>query len=266
MKKQHYKRYLDKLLDLMKHLRDPIEGNPWDQNQTLESIAPYALEEAYEVVDAIERKDFHELTEELGDLLYQVIYQSQIAEEMSFFDFGDVAEAICKKLVRRHPNLFDDLEKNTIESNINKYKFTKDSKRSQESSRLLSSIPRDLPGLTRGLKLGRRAAEVGFDWANVAEVRQKVGEEITELDEAIGIGSDESIAAEMGDLLLSLANLSRHLGLDPESCIRGANNRFEYRFQRIEDRVDEEVGGWEAQDTATLERFWQQAKAEETHM
>mgnify|MGYP001334320045 FL=1 len=266
MKKQHYKRYLDKLLDLMKRLRDPIEGNPWDQNQTLESIAPYALEEAYEVVDAIERKDFHELIEELGDLLYQVIYQSQIAEEMSFFDFGDVAEAICKKLVRRHPNLFDDLEKNTIESNINEYKLTKDSKRSQESSRLLSSIPRDLPGLTRGLKLGRRAAEVGFDWANVAEVRQKVGEEIAELDEAIGIGSDESIAAEMGDLLLSLASLSRHLGLDPESCIRGANNRFEYRFQRIEDRVDEEAGGWEAQDAATLERFWQQAKAEETHM
>ena len=111
----------------MKRLRDPIEGNPWDQNQTLESIAPYALEEAYEVVDAIERKDIHELTEELGDLLYQVIYQSQIAEEMSLFDFSDVAEAICKKLVRRHPNLFDSLEKNTIESNINEYKFTKGS-------------------------------------------------------------------------------------------------------------------------------------------
>ena len=249
----------------MKRLRDPIEGSPWDQNQTLESIAPYALEEAYEVVDAIERKDFHGLAEELGDLLYQVIYQSQIAEEMSLFDFSDVAEVICKKLVHRHPSLLDNSEKNSIKSNINEYKLTKDSKRSRESSRLFSSIPRDLPGLTRGLKLGRRAAEVGFDWANAAEVRQKVGEEIAELDEAIGIGSDESIAAEMGDLFLSLANLSRHLGLDPESCIRGANNRFEHRFQRIEDRVNKEVGGWEAQDTATLERLWRQAKAE-THM
>ncbi|MEE3197862.1 MAG: nucleoside triphosphate pyrophosphohydrolase [Pseudomonadota bacterium] len=265
MKKQIYKRHLDKLLESMERLRDQIEGSSWDQNQTLESIAPYTLEEAYEVVDAIERKDFHNLTEELGDLLYQVVYQSQIAKEMNLFDFGDVAEAIYKKLVRRHPDFFSELEKNLIKSNSNECELTKDSERSRKSGGLLSSIPRALPGLTRSFKLGRRAAEVGFDWADAAEVRQKVSEEIAELDEAIDTGNDEAIAAEMGDLFISLANLSRHLGLDPESCVRGANDRFEHRFQRIEDRVNKEDGGWEAQDTVSLERLWQQAKTG-THM
>jgi len=262
MKKQRYKRYLDKLLELMERLRDQVEGSSWDQSQTLESIAPYALEEAYEVVDAIERKDFHNLTEELGDLLYQVVYQSQIAKEMNLFDFSDVVEAIYKKLVRRHPSLFEELKKNTIKSNINEYEPKNDDKRSWKSRGLLSSIPRTLPGLTRSLKLGRRAAEVGFDWINVAEVRKKVSEEIAELDEALATGNDKAIAAEMGDLFLSLANLSRHLGLDPESCVRGANNRFERRFQRVEGQVNKGAGGWEAQDTISLERLWQQAKAE----
>ncbi len=262
IKKQRYKRYLDKLLEFVMRLRDKTEGSPWDQNQTLESIAPYTLEEAYEVIDAIERKDFRNLMEELGDLLYQVVYQSQIAKEMNLFDFGDVTEAICEKLVSRHPSLFNKSKKNTIKSNVNDHQAAKDGVRSREPRGLLSSIPCGLPGLTRSLKLGRRAAGVGFDWTSVAEVRQKVGEEIVELDEAIDAGSNEAIASEMGDLFLSLANLSRHLGLDPESCVRSANSRFEQRFQQIEDKVNKETGGWEAQDIVSLERLWQQAKAE----
>ena len=262
MKKQHSKDDTETLLEIMARLRGRTEGSAWDLAQTFESVAPHTLEEAYEVVDAIERKDLGALKDELGDLLLQVVYHSRIAEEMGVFDFSDVAEAICAKMIRRHPQILDKSKVLIPEAKEQDWEVLKDCERSLNSEGVLSSIPRGLPGLTRGIKLGRRAARVGFDWSETSQVREKVGEELAELDEAIASGDRTAIAAEMGDLLLSLANFSRHLALDPESCIRGANSRFECRFKRVEDKVKAKGGQWDAHDAASLERFWQQAKTE----
>ena len=251
-----------KLLEIMAALRNPDGGCPWDLEQTFESIAPYTIEEAYEVADAIERNALDELRDELGDLLLQVVYHARLAEETAAFDFADVVDGICRKMVRRHPHVFG---ADTVAGSREQTEAWEALKRQERTARagadrVLDGVPVGLPGLTRAVKLTRRAARVGFDWPALAGVRAKVGEELSELDDAIAAGDDEACALEMGDLLLAVANLCRHLELDPESCLRRANVRFEGRFAQVEDRVREAGGDWGAFDLDALDRFWEAAK------
>ena len=259
---QSDKHTVERLLEIMAALRNPDGGCPWDLEQTFETIAPYTIEEAYEVADAIERKALDELRDELGDLLLQVVYHARLAAEAGAFDFADVVDGICDKMVRRHPHVFAD---ETVEGSREQSEAWETLKRQEQDAgsgndRVLDGVPVGLPGLTRAVKLTRRAARVGFDWPSLAGVRAKVGEELSELDDAVADGDGEASAREMGDLLLAVANLCRHLDLDPESCARQANLRFERRFAQVEDRVREAGGDWEAFDLDALDRFWVAAK------
>jgi MazG family protein len=256
---------IQKLLEIMATLRDPTRGCAWDRAQSFASIAPHTIEEAYEVADTIERGAIDELAGELGDLLFQVVFYAQMAREEGRFDFGDVAAAIAAKLVRRHPHVFGDVGATDIEAIKESWEAIKREELTAKGGRsVLAGIPRALPGLSRAVKLGRRAAGVGFEWPNLAPVRAKVGEELAELDEAIAGGDRERIAAEMGDVLFALANLCRHLEVDPEACLRGANRSFERRFAHIEDRVAAQGGDWSRFDLAALDAFWDEAKQAET--
>ncbi|HEY8521344.1 MAG TPA: nucleoside triphosphate pyrophosphohydrolase [Gammaproteobacteria bacterium] len=252
---------ISKLLEVMATLRDPVRGCPWDREQTFASIAPYTIEEAYEVADAIGRQAHEELVDELGDLLLQVVFHARMGEEARLFDFADVVRAICDKLIRRHPHVFGN---ERIESAAEQTEAWEALKRSERAAKaragVLGGVPVGLPALTRAAKLGRRAAGVGFDWPDADGVRDKVDEELRELDAARAAGDREAIAAEMGDVLFALANLCRHLDLDPEDCLRGANRRFETRFRHVEARVAAAGGDWGAFDAAALEALWQEAK------
>jgi MazG family protein len=280
MNKQTDKGDIEKLLQIMARLRAPGSGCPWDLEQTFATIAPYTIEEAYEVADAIERGALDELEDELGDLLFQVVFHARMAEEANVFDFVDVVAAICDKLVRRHPHVFGD-ERGRIASADDQTRRWDEIKREERhaggATRVLADVPVALPGLARATKLGKRAATVGFDWPDAAGVRAKVTEELAELDAALAAsaavragaadtdaaGTDaarEAVAAEVGDLLFTIANLCRHLDLDPEACVRGANARFETRFAHIEQRVRAAGGDWSAHNPASLERLWQEAK------
>ena len=220
----------------MARLRNPDDGCVWDLEQTFESIAPYTLEEAYEVVDAITRENLDDLRDEMGDLLLQVVYHARMAEEEGAFDFGDVVAGICDKMVRRHPNVFGTDRVETAEGQIRAWEAIKAKERGEAGSvaSVLDGIPVALPALQRGTKLSNRTARVSFDWPDTASVREKLDEELAELDEACAAGNPAEIASEMGDTLFSLVNLCRHLKLDPERCLREANARFETRFRRLE--------------------------------
>lgn len=268
----HGPRSIDALLRIMATLRSPDGGCPWDREQTFATIAPYTLEEAYEVADAIERGALHELEGELGDLLFQVVFHARMAEEAKLFDFGDVVAAICDKLVRRHPHVFGD-EQGRVASADDQTRRWEEIKREERDAggetRVLADVPVALPGLTRAAKLGKRAATVGFDWPDAAGVRAKVTEELAEVDAALAArtatssadaAAREAVAAEVGDLLFTIANLCRHLDLDPEACVRGANARFEKRFDHVEARVRAAGGDWGAHDPNALERLWEEAK------
>ena len=246
----------------MARLRDPDDGCVWDLEQTYESIAPYTLEEAYEVVDAIARENLDDLRDELGDLLLQVIYHARMAEEDGAFDFGDVVAGICDKMVRRHPNVFGTARVDTAEGQIRAWEAIKAEERGEarSSAGVLDGVPVAMPALQRGTKLSNRAARVGFDWPDTASVREKLDEELAELDEACTAGNPAEIAAEMGDTLFSLVNLCRHLKLDPERCLREANARFETRFRRLEVLVRAQEGDWGSYDIQALEQLWQNAK------
>jgi MazG family protein len=262
MKEQEVKLDIQKLLDIMARLRDPTGGCPWDREQTFETIAPYTLEEAYEVADAIARANMADLEDELGDLLLQVVYHARMAEEAGAFDFSRVVAKICAKLIRRHPHVFGD---DTVESAAAQTRAWEDLKareRRPGGEGALDGVPLALPGLTRAVKLGRRAARLGFDWPELAGVREKVAEELAELDEAVGAGESEAVAAEMGDVLFTLANACRHLNLDPEACLRAANSRFEHRFRRVEAKVQASGGDWQAHGMDALEALWQEAKSD----
>jgi MazG family protein len=261
MEKQDNKSSIENLLEIMAALRDPAKGCPWDRQQTFASIAPYTIEEAYEVADAVQREALDELAGELGDLLFQVVFHARMAEEAGVFDFADVVDGICTKMLRRHPHVFGDRHIETAAEQIKAWEKIKRQERRVKG--VLGDVPIALPGLTRASKLGRRAATVGFDWPDVAGVRDKVREELDELDEALATRDDAAISAEIGDLLFSVANLCRHLEVDPESCLRAANARFETRFGRVEERVTTERGDWRAYDLAALEELWQGAKTEE---
>jgi ATP diphosphatase len=267
-------RAVDALLEIMATLRDPNGGCPWDREQTFATIAPYTIEEAYEVADAIERGALDELQGELGDLLFQVVFHARMAEEAGAFDFGDVVAGICAKLLRRHPHVFGGGA--SVANAGEQTRLWEEIKREERgavgATRVLADVPVGLPGLSRASKLGKRAAAVGFDWPDAAGVRAKVDEELAELDAALAAAASpgtgaaaatdgaRSGAAEVGDLLFSVANLCRHLDLDPEACVRAANARFEKRFDHVEARVRAAGGDWSAHNPDALERLWQEAK------
>lgn len=253
------------LVSIMARLRDRERGCPWDLEQTFATIAPYTIEEAYEVADAIERGDLVELKSELGDLLLQVVFHAHMAEEAGAFTFGDVARAICDKMLRRHPHVFGDQVVGDSAAQTRRWEEIKRAERASAAGAagVLDDVPVGLPALTRAVKLGKRAATVGFDWPGVAQVRAKVDEEIAELDAALARGERDEIAAELGDLLLSIASLSRHLALDPETCLRSANERFTRRFRAVERDVAASGRPWDSYDAAALDALWRRAKARE---
>ncbi len=234
-----------RLLQVMQRLRDPVGGCPWDREQTFATIAPYTIEEAYEVADAVESGDPTHLRDELGDLLFQVVFQARLAEERGWFDFNAVATAIRDKLIRRHPHVFGDtaLESRaehsaTWEEHKSREREVAAARRGEEPS-VLGDVPKALPALMRAEKLGKRASRVGFDWPDPTGVRAKVNEELSELDAAIeqsrnGTAPREQIAEELGDALFTLVNLGRHLSVDAEDALRAANSKFETRFRHME--------------------------------
>lgn len=262
MKKQLDKQNISKLLEIMAALRDPDGGCPWDREQTFATIAPYTLEEAYEVVDAIAREDLDDLKDELGDLLLQVVYHARMAEEAGAFEFGDVVAAICDKMIRRHPHVFGDARVDDAKAQTKAWEALKASEKEEREppTSALDGIPVALPALARGMKLGQRAAGVGFDWSDRHGARAKVDEELEELEEAVDGGDPDRIAAEMGDAFFALVHLCRHLDLEPETCLRGANDRFEKRFRILERNVEASGGAWERYDIEALEALWRKAK------
>lgn len=258
-----------RLIEIMARLRAP-DGCPWDQVQTFESIAPYTIEEAYEVADAIERGDLLDLKEELGDLLLQVVYHARIAEERGAFDVADVAEAVSEKMVRRHPHVFGDAERADWES----IKAAEKAERAAEkraagladasaAPSVLDDIPAALPALTRAEKLQKRAARVGFDWPDAGLVLDKIAEEAGELREAAQNGEADAIEDEMGDLFFVMANLARHLKVDPEQALRRANAKFTRRFRAIEAALAAEGRAPEDATLAEMEAHWVAAKRAE---
>ena len=256
---------MERLLAIMARLRSPEGGCPWDLEQDFNSIAPYTIEEAYEVADAIARDDMGDLKGELGDLLFQVVFHSQMASEAGHFDFDDVANAISDKMLRRHPHVFADAEERDAQSQTQAWEAQKAAERSERGNdnSVLADLPLALPALTRALKLTRRAARIGFDWPNALRVLEKFEEEAQELREAIAADDTENIAEEIGDLLFVCANLARKLDVEPEEALRAANAKFERRFRGVE-RALEQAG--KAPGTATLdemEALWEAEKGYE---
>ncbi len=250
-------RRIETLRAIMKALRAPVTGCPWDIEQNFETIAPYTIEEAYEVADAIARGSRAELCEELGDLLLQAVYHAQMAEEEGSFSFDDVIEAICRKLLRRHPHVFGDEAARSAKLAKGFWEDMKTKERTRPSEGgLLSSVPVTLPGLTRAVKLQAKAAKVGFDWPSVENVYDKIGEEVAEFRAAPEAKKEE----EYGDLLFALANVAQHLEIDPEAALRAANAKFERRFAHIEARLAER--GKEPKDSNLdeMDGLWDEAK------
>lgn len=263
MQKQYKRGDISKLLDIMAALRDPSGGCPWDLAQDFGTIAPYTIEEAYEVADCIERDALDELPGELGDLLLQVVFHAQMGRDRGLFEFADVVEAICAKMIRRHPHVFGDGAADSASAVAESWEAIKRREKPADE-RLLDGVAPGLPALVRAAKLGRRAASVGFDWPAAAPVRAKIDEELAELDAAAAGADGARIEAEAGDLLFSVVNLCRHLGVDPERALRRANDRFTRRFHRVEAEVEAAGGDWGGFDSEALETFWQRAKAAES--
>lgn len=251
---------IEDLLQIMAQLRTPETGCPWDLQQDFHSIAPYTLEEAYEVADAIEQGNPAALKEELGDLLFQVVYHAQMAQEAGWFDFDAVVEGICEKMVRRHPHVFGDEDIETAEAQTAAWEVHKQRERGQQDS-ALDGVPLALPALTRADKLQKRASRVGFDWPSIHGVSDKVEEELDELCEEIknNAGAD-ALMDEAGDLLFAAVNLVRHAGIDPEAALRQGNRKFSRRFRMVE-RLSEAAGKTVATtDLDTLDRYWDKVK------
>ena len=228
---------IDKLLNLMAALRDPVGGCPWDLQQDYQSVLPYTIEEVYEVAEAIENKDFDSLKDELGDLLFQVIFYAQIAKEEERFEFDDIIENICDKLIRRHPHVFSRAnfpDKQQMSDAWEEQKHQERLDKSTLQSSVLDDIPKALPELKRAHKIQKRVAKVGFDWPDVSYVWDKVAEEGEEVKEAVKEGNKEHIEEELGDLMFALVNLTRHYGVDADMALRKANQKFEKRFRHVE--------------------------------
>ncbi|MGA2492152.1 MAG: nucleoside triphosphate pyrophosphohydrolase [Roseiarcus sp.] len=269
-------RDISRLNEIMAALRTPETGCPWDLEQTFATIVPYTLEEAYEVADAIERGDVANLREELGDLLLQVVFHARMAEEDGRFDFGDVVDAITRKLIRRHPHVFGDardLSSDEVKALWGRIKAEEKRERAEarraagvpaeEATGALAGVPLALPALTRALKLQEKAGKVGFDWNDPRAVLAKLREEIDEVEAELDANDAHRVAGEVGDLLFAVANLARHVRVDPEAALRSANAKFERRFAHIESRLGE-VGRAPADATLDeMEALWSEAKQRE---
>ncbi len=256
---------IERLKSIMVRLRDPVGGCPWDVEQTFATIAPYTLEEAYEVADAIDRGDFDDLRSELGDLLFQVIFHARMAEEKGLFAFDDVTAAIADKLERRHPHVFgDEAARPDGASQKLRWEDIKAAERAEKAQHgVLDDVPVGLPALHRAAKLTKRAARVGFDWPSTDEVFAKLEEEIGELKAEIAAGDAQKAAEEMGDLLFVVANLARKLGVEPEDALRGANAKFVRRFHFIEAELAKDGRTPDQSDLAEMDALWDAAKAAE---
>jgi ATP diphosphatase len=260
---------LPRLLAVMAWLRDRKHGCPWDIDQTFRTIAPYTIEEAYEVADAIERDDMPALKEELGDLLLQVVYHSQIAREAGSFGFDDVAAAIADKMVDRHPHVFGDMDIRTADAQTVSWEARKAAERAAKGANegtpgALDGVALALPALMRAEKIQKRAARVGFDWATIAPVIDKIEEELRELRAELEAGKVEQakVADELGDVLFAVANLARHCKVDPEVALRATNDKFEKRFRHIERRLAETGRKPSDAGLEEMEALWQEAKGQ----
>jgi len=255
---------IERLRAIMVALRDPRKGCPWDREQSWATIAPHTLEEAYELADAIERGDAQHVRDELGDLLFQVVFQARIAEEQGLFDFDDVAATISDKLERRHPHVFGSATVRSADEQTAAWEQHKAAERraAGNPAGVLDGIALGLPALTRAAKLGRRAAGVRFDWAKPGDVLDKVAEECAELDSALQAGSPEAVTEEIGDLLFSVAQFARHVGTDPEAALRAANSKFERRFRHMEAWLAEQGRAPRDAGPDELEALWARAKQE----
>ncbi len=267
-------RNIDDLLAIMAALRTPVTGCPWDIEQTFESVVPYTIEEAYEVADAVQRGDTPDLVDELGDLLLQVVFHAQMARDAEKFDFGDVVHAITAKLIRRHPHVFGDARHLTPDDVKKLWGEIKAAEKADRraaraaaglpeeagSKGVLAGVPTTMPALTRAVKLQSKASSVGFDWRDARLVLEKIREEAVEIEEAVEGGDKSEIAGEVGDLLFAVANLARHLDVDPEAATRGANAKFERRFAHIETSLA--ARGTSPQDAslAEMDALWDEAK------
>jgi len=264
---------ISRLIEIMEALRQPETGCPWDVVQTFETIKPYTIEEAYEVADAIERKDMDDLCEELGDLLLQVVFHARIAEERGEFAFGDVVEAVTSKMIRRHPHVFVVSAANTPDSvklQWDQIKAEEKRERAERRARrgitedfkagFLGGVQRSQPALTEALKLQEQAARVGFDWSDPAPILDKIEEEIAELREALAEGKPEKVSDELGDLIFALVNIGRHVKADPEDALRGTNTKFRRRFNHIETSLTENGETLQEASLERMEDLWQAAK------
>ncbi len=276
---------ISRLLDIMAALREPETGCPWDVVQTFETIKPYTIEEAYEVADAIERNDPDDLCDELGDLLLQVVFHARIAEEAGLFAFGDVVEAITRKMIRRHPHVFAvsdaatpdavKLQWDEIKRQEKQERAERHAARASASGKpmpddpkagFLGSVQRSFPALTEALKLQEQAAKVGFDWSEAEPILDKIEEEIGELHEALRAGEPDKISDELGDLIFALANIGRHVKTDPEQALRGTNIKFRRRFGYIEKTLEANGETLQAATLERMEELWQEAKAGERQL
>jgi ATP diphosphatase len=270
---------ISRLIEIMAALRDPKTGCPWDIVQTFETIKPYTIEEAYEVSDAIERWDMDDLCDELGDLLLQVVFHARMAEEAGEFSFGDVVEAITRKMIRRHPHVFARSDADTpdaVKLQWDQIKAEEKRERAERRARrgitedfkagFLGSVQRSFPALTEALKLQERAAKVGFDWSAPEPILDKIEEEIDELRVALRDGEKDKVADELGDLIFAVVNIGRHIKADPEQALRGTNTKFRRRFGHIETTLEAEGETLEGASLERMEEIWQAAKAIERQL
>jgi ATP diphosphatase len=268
-------RDIKSLLDIMAQLRKPGSGCPWDLEQTFASIAPYTIEEAYEVTDAIARGDLADLCDELGDLLLQVVFHARMAEEQGAFSFGDVVEAITQKMIRRHPHVFADengvITPSHVEGAWERIKAEEKAERAarhppgdaRDGKSLLAGIKAGQPALTRAMALQRKASSVGFDWNDPREVLRKIREEADEIETALDRNDAKELEDETGDLLFALVNLARHVGTDPDLALRGTNAKFERRFAHIEHALSAQGRSLESASLAEMDALWDAAKEKE---
>jgi nucleoside triphosphate diphosphatase len=261
-------REISRLLEIMAMLRTPGSGCPWDLEQNFSTIAPYTIEEAYEVADAIARGDLDDLRDELGDLLLQVVFHARMAEEQHAFSFGDVVEAITRKMIRRHPHVFADKDGRLSPSDV-KGKAEEKAERAtrrppaQSAHKSLSSVKTGQPALARAMELQRKASQVGFDWNDPRAVLHKIREEADEIEAALDRSDPEALAEETGDLLFALVNLARHIGTDPEHALRGTNAKFERRFAYIERALATQGRSLRDATLAEMDALWNEAKGKE---
>ena len=255
---------LPRLLEIMRRLRDPDTGCPWDIEQNFSTIAPYTIEEAYEVADAIESGDMDHLRDELGDLLLQTVYHSQMAEEDGAFAFDDIVKSISDKMVHRHPHVFGDESRDkSAEQQIADWEKVKAAERKDTTKSALDGVTPGLPALTRAVKLQNRAARVGFDWPDASHVIDKIVEESRELEQARDTETPERIEEEFGDLMFVIANLARHLKIDPEKALRQANTKFIRRFNGVEHELEAIGKTPDQSDLAEMDALWDKVKAAE---